>query len=244
MDMIDIERIWREIRRVPAWLSYAMETPGITQADCEAMSDMEDSWRSAIRGRGPAGIDYGLVEEVCKANPDWVRERRSEYLRDEIARKRKGLAEDRICIGRFVMAGYGGEAESHLLGIKDTEEGIRKMERDLSVIASEVGRPHREWGYSSEQIGEVKDYPLWRFLGKNQNDKVKCIMHEDANPSVNLYEKHGYCFVCCKKISTIDWVMKTQGVKFLDAVGIINDKSQALSDRRHRRTYRSSNRRA
>ncbi|PJF39362.1 MAG: hypothetical protein CUN55_14575, partial [Phototrophicales bacterium] len=55
------------------------------------------------------------------------------------------------------------------------------------------------------------------------NKRTHCLWHNDKHPSLYLYEKENrcVCFVCGKSVDTIDYIMKRDNVRFIDAVKLL-----------------------
>lgn len=69
-------------------------------------------------------------------------------------------------------------------------------------------------------IQKAKTYPMTQIVELTRANTMKCLWHEDKNPSMQYYPKTNslYCFSCNKKADTIDVVMKKTGLPFIDAV--------------------------
>jgi len=57
----------------------------------------------------------------------------------------------------------------------------------------------------------------------NSRHKVRCLFHDDKNPSMVIYpgDRGAYCFSCSTSSNAIDVVMKILGFGFVDAVRYI-----------------------
>lgn len=172
--------------------------------------------------------DSGLIEEVAKSNPNWVKEMRRQYLQDEIPRLQKELVEWAIQTGKLIL-----KAKNQGDGIKSEREFIQvflgsfegEMRAKIAKLKREVNyldAPANPNAVTEAQIQKAREYPLWRWIGKSPKDKVLCPFHTDSKPSVYLYEDNGHCFVCNRQINAINWVMNERGLAFLDAVRLLS----------------------
>lgn len=76
-----------------------------------------------------------------------------------------------------------------------------------------------------EKCKEANQLPWNHILGLlgtyNTKNKTLCPFHDDSTPSYHLYDTHGYCFVCSKKSSKIDFIMTSFGIDLKAAVELI-----------------------
>ena len=79
-------------------------------------------------------------------------------------------------------------------------------------------------GITDMDIDRAKEYPITELyngtLKQNYNRHVGlCPFHKENTPSFTIFENNRYfCFGCGAKGSSIDFVMQTQGLNFVDAV--------------------------
>lgn len=211
---LGLEAVFLAIRSVPGWLLLA------PFGQEESIVAMDDAWLSMVRGERPGGVDFGLVEEVTKADRSWALERRREFLTGEEGRLRGRIAAQRLLAGRLVLRAMTTKGQKFIeafFSSADDEAALIRVTKELSSL----DRPESVDRVSDEQIRKAKEFPLWRLLGKKPKDKIKCVMHDDKNASLYLYEDGGYCFVCCKQVDSIGYLMKTRSMTFLEAVQAI-----------------------
>lgn len=81
-----------------------------------------------------------------------------------------------------------------------------------------------------EVIDRAKSIPIIEILDKlniphesvGSNYKIRCILHEEYNNSMVVYDDHVYCFGCAASLDGIELVRKILGLSFTDAVEFIN----------------------
>jgi len=75
-------------------------------------------------------------------------------------------------------------------------------------------------GITDEHVQQAKLIPFSTLIEINPNKKIRCPLHTDHTPSLHIYEKTNtwYCFSCNKGGDTIQFIMDTQKITFLDAV--------------------------
>ena len=64
-------------------------------------------------------------------------------------------------------------------------------------------------------IEAARAVPLEQVVGKA--GFIKCPYHDDARPSLWV-KGFGYCFPCQRRVDSIDYIRKTMGLGFMDAV--------------------------
>lgn len=62
----------------------------------------------------------------------------------------------------------------------------------------------------------------------NNEHKIICPFHDDHNPSFHIYEQVGKCYACGTVADIFSFVMKMEGLSFLQAVKFIADKEGIL----------------
>lgn len=72
---------------------------------------------------------------------------------------------------------------------------------------------------------KARDYPFDQLIKFNRARKAICSFHPDKNPSMSFNPKTNRirCFACGASFDTIGYVMKVQGISFLEAVKYLNN---------------------
>ena len=82
-----------------------------------------------------------------------------------------------------------------------------------------MGKKPRENDITEAMIDIARSKPLTDFVEVNHSGMCKCYFHSpDNKPSMKVYADGYHCFACGAKGDVIDFVMRTQGCKFPEAV--------------------------
>ena len=90
-------------------------------------------------------------------------------------------------------------------------------ERQIRIDESK-GKELSGRGVSQEQIEAAREFSVADLLDCYDNKRIRCIFHEDNNPSARVRDNKLQCFVCNERFSSIDVFMKLQGCNFVTAV--------------------------
>jgi hypothetical protein len=72
-------------------------------------------------------------------------------------------------------------------------------------------------GITDEQIDQAHNYPIGRLV-EVKRGFIACPFHNEKTPSMHITGNKFYCHGCSEGGNTIKFVMKTQGLKFKEAV--------------------------
>jgi len=150
------------------------------------------------------------IKDITLEEPEWVKDRRLEYLENQIVKTE-------LTIFRFIVRSG--------LSPEKLRKNVFKMKREISMWNSPITK--NKTNITDEQIEQAKNEDWEKFIeiGGRYGDKLKalCPFHEDHNPSLILYpEGRGYhCFSCGAHGDLIDFIMKTNNLKFIDSVKFI-----------------------
>lgn len=80
-----------------------------------------------------------------------------------------------------------------------------------------------EYDYEKSNTLEIaRNTKIYEIVGTRSKRKIKCLWHDDGKPSLFLYDDgHGFCFVCMKRVDSIEYVMKSSGKTFWQAVKLL-----------------------
>ena len=126
-------------------------------------------------------------------------------LIDRHRKYQKSLKEDHPYIGRQLIA----------FPIPKIEKEIAKIEREIDFIVR--GSQRSNQGITPEMIHQARDYPIEHLIDVKRG-MARCIFHDDHTPSMGIKNNHFHCFACGAKGDVIDFVMKRDGLPFVEAV--------------------------
>ncbi len=74
---------------------------------------------------------------------------------------------------------------------------------------------------TDEDIKIAKNRNISDFIEVSRGKQIKCIFHNDNNPSLGITRNMFHCFSCGVGGDTISFVMKLKNLKFIEAVRFI-----------------------
>jgi len=97
-----------------------------------------------------------------------------------------------------------------ILEVKKCESDIRKIQITDSIHKGKL---------TQQEIDRAKEYPFENLIELHKG-KALCPFHEEKTPSfsINKKENYGHCFGCGKGVDTIQFVMETRNMDFVQAV--------------------------
>lgn len=96
---------------------------------------------------------------------------------------------------------------------------IKQKKKELEKITRQAQqRKNKGSDLTDAMIGQAKEYSLDALVEVGRNRMVSCPGHKDKNPSCYIKNNYAYCFSCGRSWDTIQWVMDTEGLNFVDAV--------------------------
>lgn len=154
------------------------------------------------------------IKGMAREKPEWMKNRRMEYLFKE------GL---RLVETQMIFIAFNTVDDL-------TERGIRRIVYEMNQwIKPEDIRPSRINDHDIEMannVGVEQFVPIHGRRNFGGRQYTICPFHDDTHPSLVIYPagKGYHCFVCTAHGSTIDFVMKTMEMKFVEAVKFIINK--------------------
>lgn len=158
-------------------------------------------------------LDRVLMAQVREEQPEFVREARKQYLADETARLRAELADD----AAFGKSRAWAPVDLALLRscYRDGAKRLAALERELrSMSQPATGRAR----ITEDQMEQARQFPITTLLDKKVGEKVICPGHDDKNASAHVYDWGVKCFVCGEHYNSVGWLMKVNGLTFIEAV--------------------------
>lgn len=209
-------------RRGIGWIGGLREA-GLDEGSIEALESMDVALVSKSQRQIVAEYQERATRrladfrhEVEAESPQWARSCRMEYLTGRRRDLIKQIVDARIMAGNLIIDNpKDGPFLAAFLSVSDLEHEVKRIDNEIKFRWT----PKTADRISDHDIERAKSFPLHRLLGKEIGQKVLCIWHSDKKPSFHLYaDGKGHCFVCGKGGDSIDWVMESQGVSFIDAV--------------------------
>lgn len=187
----------------------------------DKMSSMKELEKSS-NARTKILVDE-FKEEMEEENPKWVKERRIDYLENEIKALEQEIGKKiGECLNLVKKRKVGFLFIKHLL----SSELFRKKEKTLTKLIMELrlkkyGNQINKDQITPEMIIKARNYPIEKLVEVNKRGMARCINpeHQDKNPSMYCKGKNfAYCFVCNLHFDSIDVIMITKGMSFVEAV--------------------------
>ena len=92
----------------------------------------------------------------------------------------------------------------------------RLLREIISVEKSMKGEMKRD-GITPGMIQQAREYPISNFIDVRRGMAL-CPFHADKNPSMGIKHNRYHCFACGAKGDVIDFLMKRDGLNFIDVV--------------------------
>lgn len=170
-------------------------------------------------------LEKKFIDEITLETPDWVRERRLEFMEGELKKINKEylcwINIVNLCIKWFGLAIY----ETCAVPFKKERE---KIYREINLYKNP--RTVENQSLSEEEIEMASSASCDQFVDVKIRIGNKswslCPFHEDTKPSLCCYEgeKGFYCYSCNHGGNAIHLVRQIHGFGFKDAVMFINNK--------------------
>lgn len=167
-----------------------------------------------------------FVKEVKDTDPEFVKNRRSEYLESEIKKLEEDIKET---FELFKKNGFSFVGDVILKTSKYHEKSKRLKRFQFEYHSIKFNKESSQ-SLSEEDIEMARSADCAQFVDvkKRVGGKAWCLcpFHEDTNPSLCCYEgdKGFFCFSCNKGGDAITLVRELHGLGFKDAVMLINNK--------------------
>ena len=176
-----------------------------------------------LRQRELKQLIDSFVVEITADDPDWVQERRLEFLRaekikaDEIKKKLEEVI--KTCQGKIYQ--WFGEMAA--------EEYLKPLVKEYRKLDLEIRRWNREVDINRDQITaeDIENARMFDIgnlvtIVRDENNRgwAYCPWHEEKHPSFCWYKKSNsfYTFCCNKGGDVISLYQELRKISFLDAV--------------------------
>lgn len=189
---LKLEREWRQTQKNSTFYELIEEFPEAKYAARLGITNQINHRKEIIKNIQDR--HQQLVDEYCR----WVGvaySREMKEILDEDANKKIDELQEEIKLLTY--------QKRFLVGGKKTEDSYR--------------------GASREMIERARAFPIDQLVKVRKDGKLECIKHSERTPSMHHYKKGNnlYCFSCGVRMDSIDVVMETRKVGFVEAVKIL-----------------------
>lgn len=156
-----------------------------------------------------------FIAEVVKADPEWVKGRRLEYLKSKLKKQMKYYLD------------FASKCLFHDFDF-DCIPYPKKMMETKKEIALWEKSEYEKSDITDLDIEQAKVADCSKFINIVRKDYKRswaiCPFHKETKPSLCCYEegKGWHCFGCGSGGDAISLVMKLYGIRFKEAVKFIN----------------------
>lgn len=167
-----------------------------------------------------------FIKEIVAEDPDWVADRRVEYLREKVAPLNKEI--EFWEIKKKLYGGWFGKCIGNVC-INKFEKQKKKLEKEISLYLNPVRIEYKE-NINDDDIEKARTADCGQFLDvrkvSGNRSWAICPLHNDKHPSLLCYpDGNGwYCFSCNVGGDAITLVEKLYNLNFWEAVKFINSQ--------------------
>lgn len=167
-------------------------------------------------------IDLSWIEEIPL---EFRRERRKEYLQNEIKTTRERFFENCYLLHKYddfeailkkepwsvgKMLFYEHVGRIHQQAERD-EKKLNRLNIEVKVFTGKIE------GLSPEKIERAREFPIEELV-ETKNGKAICLFHNDHHPSMDVRKNFYHCYTCQATGDVIDLVMHLENLTFKQAV--------------------------
>jgi hypothetical protein len=168
-------------------------------------------------------IEHEFVEEIKAENPEWVNDRKLEYLIFKAAGIKMRLDKARWQWEQDKKTGVGiMERMTNWYILSD--EGLEKKLKRLWVEIKMRVQGYEYGDTSPERVELARAVPVSEVYPELP-EMINCVnpQHPDETPSMSISRGFAYCFSCGANYNTVDFVMEKEKLDFKKAVNFILD---------------------
>ena len=203
---------WKLTHRRFGWFPFLVERFGLGPDDQDMLDEWDDEYRSNMRDmerRWHRDGKHGKIAELRAQGGAWGRGRRRAYLAERL----------RHLVGEIAKLYESKPGPFEMAIGKDWEREADGLRDQLDM----ANRPFLKGGGLDEvRIERARGYPFGELLERLgvdiRRNRIQCPLHEDERPSMSISRGFGYCFSCGGSIDSIGYLMRINGLSFLDAV--------------------------
>jgi hypothetical protein len=163
-------------------------------------------------------LEEEFVEEITIEMPDWVADRRVEFLESKI-RKLELEVQWWDMLSRNYKGWFRQMMREALAEPMRKEQDILRREIDIYRKPKAI---NYDKAITEQDIQRARSVDLSNLIEiKKRVGKIQlaiCPFHDDHDPSLHCYPDHYHCFVCGAHGDSIDLICKTMSLTFIEAV--------------------------
>src|SRR3990167_7145876 len=207
-----IDQAWDQMRRNPAWLTTMETIFSMTDDEVQRVEELEDRYARQI-----------------KETRSWVKTLNREYEWGIL-----GLDDDqKILALSKVLSAIAQEYEEAkmrdrpsverllILSFNDYQEKSKALRSLLNARAFRDGKM-MPGSLTDSEIVAAREGDMASLVGSPVGSMIACIYHDDKTPSMKVNRDYLFCFSCNKSADIIDFVMRKEGLNFVEAVKYLN----------------------
>lgn len=172
-------------------------------------------------------VEY-FTREVMEDSPEWVAERRMEYLNYQIIDRCKKIFHWLQYYSNNPDDSWWNEAIAESV-IAPLRAEIEKMEREIGHYQNPTPIDYNQ-RLTKSNVEEAKNTPIsdvfnGQLVKRGRLMLGLCPFHADKTPSFVVYEDQNswWCYGCNKGGDVISYVMIDQGLNFIESVKYLKD---------------------
>jgi len=123
----------------------------------------------------------------------------------------------RLAVQLTYYRNSGKELEAELTR-EDMEENRAYTQKLFGKVYQRRRNKKNEDDITEEQIVTAKQYPYEQLIDINRRHMAVCPFHADKDPSFHVKNNYGHCYGCHWHGDTIDFLMRSENVTFVEAV--------------------------
>lgn len=164
-------------------------------------------------------------DEITKEyGEDWIKDRRLDFLKPLFQKLNNRIKEIYDYYFNATERDVPHWVRSSIIEAND----ISKLEKERKKISSEIYFIENADKIKNQQITEhdiaiAKDFPFDRLIETNRNKMALCPFHNEKRPSFWIKSNFGFCFSCGKSCDTIQFIIETKDLSFVEAVKYLNN---------------------
>lgn len=163
---------------------------------------------------------FQFKKEIEKEHPDFIIQLKEEKVK-------KLTAEYQRITENTEKAVWRGKLPEWLIKVIKELQHPDKIFKEVKKLMKEIdflkGRDFiKEGEITHQDIANAKKHPFENLI-ETQNGKAVCPFHPEDTPSFSIHKEgnFGYCFGCNKGVDTIQFIMETKNMSFVDAVKLL-----------------------
>lgn len=176
----------------------------------------EIEYRNMVRTQG-----LEFRKEIESSDWEWAMDRRREYLDSMLTKTQKQLQSWKLACGRLAMKEKKEVVRNWLVRFAEMSPMPKQIEKLKKQIEWLEKRDAVTSGWvTQEMIERASAHPVERVIDPEElcRGKILCPFHSDKNPSMQIKNGFGYCYVCQKSMNAIHYLRMTKKLSFADAV--------------------------